>query len=178
MYENSFTLKKMLAAYRKPLQFRGRSTRTELLGYLIVSSLLATIFGWLAIGLGMAGLASISTDPLSFPSIDIFNLLFWLPFPALAVRRFHDEGRPGWCATPIILSTIISWVSGYGLLNSQARFALALFYTAALVLLFWKPEDGANRYGADPRLDPDGSDLAPNNASTVQHSWTQDLDAG
>lgn len=52
MYENSFTFGKMLAAYTKPHKFTARSTRTELLGYLIVSWVLATATNWAVIGLG------------------------------------------------------------------------------------------------------------------------------
>ena len=150
MYENSFTLKKMLAAYWKPLRFAGRSTRTELLGYLIVSWLAATAFGWLSIGMGMA-----SIDQTRFGSLDIVNLLFWLPFPALAVRRFHDQDKPAWWATPLILSTVLSWIGGFNLLSQAIQIILAAVYIAALVLLFWKPTDGPNRYGPDPRLDPE-----------------------
>ena len=54
MYENSFTFSKMLAAYTKPHRFDGRSTRTELLGYLIISWVLATSLTYLAMGFGMA----------------------------------------------------------------------------------------------------------------------------
>ena len=160
MYENSFTLKKMFGAFWKPLRFSGRSTRTELLGYLIAFWLITTLFGWLAIGVGAAGLASLSFQPQTFMTIDIFNLLVWLPFPALAVRRFHDQDKPGWWATPLILSTILSWVSGDSFLSPPVRVVLALFYLAAFVLLFWKPTDGTNRYGPDPRLDPDEAVLA------------------
>jgi uncharacterized membrane protein YhaH (DUF805 family) len=156
MYQNDFTFVKMLAAYRKPHQFAGRSTRTELLGYLIVSWILATIFGYAAFGAAIAGLrnVSISSGPTStFLSIDLFNLLFWLPFPALAVRRFHDQDKSGWWAAPLIASTIISWVGANELLAPPVRIALGLLYAIALVLLFWKPTEGTNRYGPDPRLE-------------------------
>lgn len=158
MYENSFTLRRMFAAYGKPFRFTGRSTRTELLGYLIVFWLLATAIGWLAIGLGAA--VSVSLEPRSFMTIDIANLLLWLPFPALAIRRFHDQDT-GWWATPLIVSTILSWFGGESLLNEPVRIILGLIYLAALVLLFWKPTDGANRYGPDPRLDPEDTALVP-----------------
>jgi uncharacterized membrane protein YhaH (DUF805 family) len=163
MYQNDFTFTKMLAAYRRPHQFAGRSTRTELLGYLIISWALATIFGYLVIGAAIAGLknVTISSDPTSnFLTIDLFNLLFWLPFPALAVRRFHDQNRSGWWAAPIVASTILSWIGAEGLLAPPVRIILGLLYAVALILLFWKPTDGANRYGFDPRLELDDVEFA------------------
>jgi uncharacterized membrane protein YhaH (DUF805 family) len=160
MYENSFTLKKMFAAFGKPLGFSGRSTRTELLGYFIVFWLVTTVFSWVAIGLGAAGVASVSFEPQPFMTIDVFNFLVWLPFPALAVRRFHDQNKPGWWATPLILSTILSWISGFSLLSQPIQIVLEASYVAALILLFWKPTDGENRYGPDPRLDSAGDVLA------------------
>jgi uncharacterized membrane protein YhaH (DUF805 family) len=153
MYENSFTLSKMFAAYKRPLQFSGRSTRTELLGYIITFWLITTLFGWLSIGLGAAGVGILSFEPQPFMTIDIFNLLVWLPFASLAVRRFHDQGKAGWWATPLILLTILSWAGAESLLNQPVRIALTSLYTVALVLLFWKPTEGENRYGLDPRLD-------------------------
>jgi uncharacterized membrane protein YhaH (DUF805 family) len=121
MYENSFTLKKMLAALWKPLQFRGRSTRTELLGYFISFWLITTLFAWLAIGLGAAGVARLSFEPPPFMTIDVFNFLVWLPFPALAVRRFHDQNKSGWWSLPLIISTVLSWLSAESLLSHPVR---------------------------------------------------------
>jgi uncharacterized membrane protein YhaH (DUF805 family) len=156
MYENSFTLKNMLAAYRKPLQFKGRSTRTELLGYFIMSWLISTVIGWLAIGSGLA----LSVDQPPLMTFDILNFVLWLPFPALAVRRFHDQDKPGWWATPLILSTVISWIGGFSILNQPARIFLSLIYLAMFILLFLKPTDGTNGFGPNPRLDPDEAELA------------------
>jgi len=155
MYENSFTLKKMLTAYSKPLRFDGRSTRTELLGYFIVSWLAVTVLGWVSIGFGIVPTLSVKAQP--FMTIDIFNLVVWLPFPALAVRRFHDQSRPGWWATPLIFLTVLSWIGGLSLLGGTARILVSLIYLAAFILLFWKPTDGTNRFGPDPRLDADGT---------------------
>jgi uncharacterized membrane protein YhaH (DUF805 family) len=161
MYQNDFSFTRMLAAYRKPHQFAGRSTRTELLGYVIISWVLATVLGWAAVTAGMAGLAkaSFSTEPSPFLTIDIFNLLFWLPFPALAVRRFHDQNKSGWWALPLIVSTVLSWIGAESLLEQPTRIALGALYAVVLVLLFWKPTDGANRYGSDPRLDLDEAEF-------------------
>ena len=153
-YENSFTLRRMALAYTKPLRFSGRSTRTELLGYLVIAWLSATILSWLALIT-----ATPSSIDRNFLSIDILNLLFWLPFPALAVRRFDDEDRSGWWALPLILCTVLTWIGGGAVFSGAVRVAFALIYLAALVLLFWTPTDGPNRYGPDPRLESDPAEL-------------------
>jgi len=149
MYENSFTFTKMLAAYGKPHVFAGRSTRTELLGYLILSWLVGTALNWAIIAAGMAG--SIEFGVASF---GIGYFIVWLPFPALAVRRFHDQDKPGWWALLLVLPTVALWLGVKEALSAPARFVFDAIYLAALVLLFWKPSDGTNRYGPDPRLDP------------------------
>lgn len=156
MYENSFTFTRMLAAYSKPHKFDGRSTRTELLGYLIISGLVGTAMNWVIMAAGMAG----SID-VGITSFRIAYFIVWLPFPALAVRRFHDQNKPGWWALLLVLPTVAFWLGLKEALNTPARFVFDAIYLGALVLLFWKPTDGANRYGPDPRLDPEDTALVP-----------------
>jgi uncharacterized membrane protein YhaH (DUF805 family) len=155
-YENSFTLRKMVAAWGKPLQFRGRSTRTELIGYFIMFGVFGAAISWVGIGLGL----SVSFDEPRFPTFDLANFLLWLPFPALAVRRFHDQNRSGWWALPLILSTTLSWLSAESLLGQPTRITLGLIYAIVFVLLFWKPSNDENNFGRDPRLDAEDSALA------------------
>jgi len=157
MYENSFTFRKMLAAYTKPHRFDGRSTRTELLGYLVVSWILATATNWAIIALGASG--AVSFD-VGIASVGLAYLVWWLPLPALAVRRLHDQGKPGWWALLLVLPTAISWLGGKEVLGTSALIVLEAIYLGGLVLLFWKPTDGTNRYGPDPRLDPEDRDEA------------------
>ena len=157
MYENSFTFGKMLAAYRKPHKFTGRSTRTELLGYLVVSWVLATATNWAVIALGASGVLSID---LGIASVSLAYLVWWLPLPALAVRRLHDQDKPGWWALLLVLPTVIAWLGGKESLGAAGLIVLEAIYLGGLVLLFWKPTDGPNRYGPDPRLDPEDSEFA------------------
>ena len=152
MYENSFTFGKMLAAYTKPHKFTGRSTRTELLGYLIVSWVLATATNWAVIALGATGMISID---VGIASVSLAFLVWWLPLPALSVRRMHDQDKVGWWALLLVLPTLISWLVGKEALGTTGRLVLQAIYLGGLVLLFWKPTDGPNRYGTDPRLDPE-----------------------
>ena len=158
MYENSFTFRKMLAAYTKPHKFSGRSTRTELLGYLIVSWVLATATNWAVIALGASGAVSID---LGIASVGLAYLIWWLPLPALAVRRLHDQDKAGWWALLLVLPTAIAWLGGKAFLGTSALIVLEAIYLGGLILLFWKPTDGPNRYGADPRLDPEDMEPVP-----------------
>jgi uncharacterized membrane protein YhaH (DUF805 family) len=152
MYENSFTFTKMLAAYKRPHRFDGRSTRTELLGYLVVSWVLATATNWLVMAMGVAG----GSIDLGIASLSIAYLVWWLPFPALAVRRFHDQDRSGLWAIPLILPTVLVWLGQEHLTRGKPiGYAIAAIYLVALVLLFWRPTEGMNSYGPDPRLDPE-----------------------
>ena len=156
MYENSFTFGKMLAAYRKPHKFTGRSTRTELLGYLVVSWVLATATNWIVIAMGMAGTVSID---VGIASLSLAYLVWWLPLPALAVRRLHDQDKSGWWALLLVLPTAIAWLGGKDVFGTPTLMFLQAIYLGGLVLLFWKPTDGPNRYGPDPRLDPEGTEV-------------------
>jgi uncharacterized membrane protein YhaH (DUF805 family) len=157
MYENSFRFGRMLAAYTKPHKFTGRSTRTELLGYLIVSGILATATNWIVIALGAAGAVTFS---VGIASVGLAYLIWWLPLPALAVRRLHDQGKSGWWALLLVLPTAISWLGGKALLGTSGLIIAEAIYLVGLVLLFWKPTDGANLYGPDPRLDPEDASVA------------------
>ena len=151
MYENSFTFTKMLAAYAKPHKFTGRSTRTELLGYLIISWFVGALVSRFLMFGAIATSGELGTY---LQSLNIVNLLLWLPFPALAVRRFHDQDKPGWWALPLILPTILFFLGGYAILPQPLQLVIGLLNLALLVLLFWKPTDGENHYGLDPRLNP------------------------
>jgi uncharacterized membrane protein YhaH (DUF805 family) len=151
MYENSFTFTKMLAAYAKPHRFTDRSTRTELLGYLIIAWFVGAVVERLFLVAGVAGFVKVDIDLLS---LNFAYLIMWLPFPALAVRRFHDQDRSGWWAAAVIVPSILTWIGAYPLMDQTVRIVLGLIYLGGLALLFWKPTDGENRYGPDPRLDP------------------------
>ena len=151
MYQNDFTFRRMLLAYRRPFTFSGRSTRTELLGYLIISWVLSTVAAY--------GLMFTLPGPEIFlATISAFRLLLWLPMPALAVRRAHDIGRPWYWSLALLLPTLLVFVVGRQVFDRLpgSILLLSLLNVLGLVILFWKPTDGANRFGPDPRLE-DGS---------------------
>ena len=132
--------------------FRGRSTRSELIAFYLLY-MFAGILLWLALNLVDFRIAKIGTD--------ILSLALLCPFLALFARRLHDQGRSAWwllLAAPTGLAG--AWhiyKRGLGFppavreLPEPAQIALGLSWLAFLVLLFWKDEEGTNRYGPNPR---------------------------
>ena len=151
MYQNDFTFGRMLLAYRRPLEFSGRSTRTELLGYLIISWVLSTVAAY--------GLMFAVPGPESFViGLTAVRFIFWLPLPSLAVRRAHDVGRPWYWSLALLIPTFLGWV-GRDLFEQVPGLLpiMVALNIVGLVILFWKPSDGANEFGPDPRLEEDSA---------------------
>jgi uncharacterized membrane protein YhaH (DUF805 family) len=146
----------MLAVALLPLRrcadFRGRSTRTEVVGYW----LLATVLGFVALPFGQ-GPAAGGVKALIF-------VVMLCPAPALAARRLHDQGGSGWWAALALPAIALgAWQQ---LRRVQDRFAAALEMPApieiaagigiavVLLLMVLPSEPGENRFGTDPRDDP------------------------
>ena len=147
MYQNDFTFVRLFKAYGRILDFGGRSTRTELLGYWIATWVVSAIAGYL----GIFGSMAAGSNALILPAI--VNLALLIPAPALTVRRAHDIGLPGVAALILLIPAAISMTVGSALQPYPVlRVILSLVYLGGLVMLLWKPQDGTNRYGPDPRL--------------------------
>ncbi|MFM2409604.1 MAG: hypothetical protein RL481_432 [Pseudomonadota bacterium] len=75
-----------------------------------------------------------------------------LPFVSGSVRRLHDTGRSGWWLLFLYAPYLGFVVAGPNLI-AQAAASAALLVGAImlLVLLAMAGEQGANRYGDDPR---------------------------
>ena len=87
------------------------------------------------------------------PLMMVLNAIILIPAPALAVRRAHDIGLTGAAALLLIVPAAVSMILGPALEPYTAvRIVLGLAYMAGLVMLLWKPQDGDNAYGPDPRL--------------------------
>ena len=157
--------------FRDMFVFSGRSRRTEVLAFAILGMLanLVTIQlqdggpGWAVIRAG-------------------WSLLWGFPWIALLVRRLHDQGRSALWAWALI-ATFAALLASAPLLPQSASGGyrvsllawsfhptgpLAIIHSivavAAMVCLFVlcvAPEQpGTNRYGPNPRLDPDNIELA------------------
>lgn len=119
--------------FTKYVDFKGRAPRSEywwfILFYLIVLITLVIIDAFIpllfsssniVVFFGLFGLRS------------LFTLIVFLPYLALAVRRFHDRDKSGW------------WI-------------LIIFIPIIGAILFWiwiiqKGTSGDNQFGSDPLL--------------------------
>jgi uncharacterized membrane protein YhaH (DUF805 family) len=134
--------------------FSGRSRRSDLAFFYLLTGLLTALIDWggVALGFGYHWWVSLA-----------FMLALLCPWAALAVRRLHDSGRSGWwllLALPVLaLNLWDAWrrtgdpfaLPAKLSLPAIAMIPLALTLLAFLVLLFWDDEEGANRYGPNPR---------------------------
>jgi uncharacterized membrane protein YhaH (DUF805 family) len=142
--------------FREALRFNGRSTRTELLSYLL-AALLVSIPISIVTGL-----------TLPFETHQLIDtamaLLIALPVPALLARRCHDSGRDGrWVWLAVIgfaawaARTAIAQFAGIETRIAIDRhiwpidwlIVLANLAIIAIALLPGTP--GPNRFGPDPR---------------------------
>ncbi len=143
--------------------FRGRSTRTELFTFLFVSQFAG---GMAALLIG--GLLSDGDFGVELRIQRGVQLLFWLPFVALFARRLHDQNRTGWWTLLAVAVIPLSILSKGGNLHdlTPADFETqwwhsAVFFVAIIALWaisLWPPSEGANRFGPNPRLDPEPAD--------------------
>jgi len=150
-----------LRPLRHYADFRGRSTRSELVAFYVLMSV--ANFGLLFMS-GMLG--PLVSDEVEWTAGELVHLAFLCPILALSVRRFHDQGRSAWwllLAVPALAANIWqSYAAGFSLdpfvqLEHQLPWpvsALVAFCLLALMaLLLWKDEEGTNRYGPNPRYD-------------------------
>ena len=141
--------------------FRGRSTRSEIVAFYLLMSV--ATFGLTL----LSGLLVTILDPgIQWAVREIVQLAFLCPTLALSVRRFHDQGKSGWWILLLLPALCAnSWQfyrAGFSF-DPVARLAYPLPWAvegaivacllAYLALLFWKDEEGTNRYGPNPRYD-------------------------
>jgi uncharacterized membrane protein YhaH (DUF805 family) len=145
-----------LRAYRDMLRFRGRATRTELLCFYLIASILQFPLVWLVDSiLPDHGLYPYGwrTDPIAHAAA----ALAWLPIWALMVRRVHDYGWPAW--TALLLLAALEAMSLVDLLIYPEPGKPWLFQLGgvSLIVFAWvmtlrPPDFGSNHYGEDPRV--------------------------
>lgn len=144
----------MLMPYRRYADFSGRSRRKEYWMFTLLSVIVSMFFyGLMAAGGGAQMLLS------QEPSATGLGPLFWVggiglclwalasivPSIAVTVRRLHDRNLTGWIYLGIIVAQfipLIGLIAGLGL----------------LVLMLLPGNDGANKYGADPK-DPSQAEV-------------------
>ena len=138
---------------RRYAQFHGRSTRTEVLGFWLL-----TMFG--EVVLAIAGIGHFDTHGIRLA----YSAILLCPILALTVRRLHDAGfRTPWAllTLPVLILNVrreyLAWqgepverIVGEPLAVMLVAMASVV---ATLALLVWDDEPGANRWGPNPRYD-------------------------
>lgn len=117
----------MLLPLKRYADFEGRSSRKEFWMFLLFTNLVSA--GLLI--LSAAGLGDVGVGLLALGLVGVL-----IPFLAVQVRRFHDQGKSGW----------------FALLN-------LIPYIGPVIVLIFMVIDGTagdNEYGADPKAG-DGS---------------------
>jgi uncharacterized membrane protein YhaH (DUF805 family) len=142
--------------------FSGRSRRGDLMFFYLLTWALASLAGWAGVAAGFEHSGWISLA---------FTLALLCPWAALAARRLHDTGRSGWwllLALPVLaLNLWDEWrragdpfaLSVRSSLPTIVTILLALALLVLLGLLFDDDEEGANRYGPNPRYGEPGAAL-------------------
>lgn len=155
-------MKESLAAGLEPLRryadFSGRSRRSELALFWLLSIFAGLVVEW---GEGAIRLSGAALAPDWFSTLLAAALL--CPWTALSVRRLHDSGRSGWwllLGLPVLLVNLWdAWLrfENPSAVTLEARLPffvmipLGLALLVLIVLLLSDDEEGANRYGPNPR---------------------------
>lgn len=145
-------MKWMLMPLRRYADFSGRSRRKEFWMFFLFQFLLQIAFLVLMILLlsTATSAAQIALDPISQQDLSgsivpIFLLMaiwgiFWLamliPNAALVVRRFNDQGVPGFVGILLYIGTVIFTLPG----------------TLILIFISLEGKKGDNHYGRDPKM--------------------------
>ena len=116
---------------KKYAQFDGRARRQEFWMFTLISFLIS--FG-LAIVDSVAGLTKMAGGSIS-PLQTLYALGVLVPSVAVAIRRLHDIGKPGW------------WIL-IGLVPCIGAIVLIVFYAQ-------DSQPGSNEYGPNPKGDSD-----------------------
>jgi uncharacterized membrane protein YhaH (DUF805 family) len=152
-------------------QFRGRSTRREVVSFWLLDALCH--LGTLRVEGASSQLSAI---------LGVVSAIIWgWPWIPLLVRRLHDQDRSGWWALlPLLIVPIyaLEWFTarrGHGWSLSldigslhQSREIMTTGWSAFLLLIaialfvahflffLWRPTIGRNRFGPDPRAESIG----------------------
>ena len=130
-------------------QFSGRSRRTEFLYYWVA-----------AVAMGIIPFALLTSSHPSDSigrSVFILSAILLIRFPALLVRRLHDQNRSGWWAlawVPAVLVGIVKSGEPKGLALSAL---VGLGNLLIVTFLLWPGSTGENSFGPNPRADVNGS---------------------
>ena len=133
------------------LDFKGRSTRTEIWVFFFVVT---------AMNSAAMVLTELFFGGLPLPYSQYSSLAVFVLATSLFARRLHDQNRSGWLAVILPVFLVLK-LYGQILFDTHQRPVAALgfpFILAELVLVIafwvlvvWPGTDGENRFGQDPR---------------------------
>ncbi len=115
-----------LKVMKNYVNFEGRARRTEYWMFVLVNAIISIA---LAIMDNILGITYY--DEVYGPLVSIYNLIVFLPYVSVKVRRLHDIGKSGW----MVLISLIPLIG-----------TLWLF-----VLTVMDGDYGDNEYGPDPK---------------------------
>jgi uncharacterized membrane protein YhaH (DUF805 family) len=125
----------------------GRSPRTPFLIAVVALFLLLTLYQSLVYDNG----------PMHWlTGVPVYGALLFMSCCVLS-KRFHDRGRSGWWAAPVLLAFALVWPRP----DSFWDFISVVFLIWAVVELCLMPgEQGFNRHGPNPLRGPQGEATA------------------
>jgi uncharacterized membrane protein YhaH (DUF805 family) len=144
--------------------FKGRARRSEYwyftLANIIISVITMIIDEILHLKIGSSNSGVLNS---------LYGLIMFVPSIAVSVRRLHDIGKSGWllliayavmiiAAVGLVATSMSAAMGGGELPTIGASFIIAILVILAvaiwILILFCKEGDqGANKYGADPKSD-------------------------
>jgi uncharacterized membrane protein YhaH (DUF805 family) len=146
--------------FRRYADFKGRSGRKEFWTFfgLSVAALLLTV-----VAMGLLTDATSVPQPKApranaSPAGAIGYMLWWLasivPWLAVQVRRFHDQGRSGWLC--------LIGVGGYVAVGFGAMPLAGIMFLAAMAMMVLPGEETENRFGmpVEPKIEDELADEA------------------
>ncbi len=139
-------------SFRRLADYRGRSTRSELLYFGLLMTLTGYVVSFVTSGTRYSGEETVRS---------LFLAAFLAPSIPLLVRRLHDQSRSGWwllAGLPALAAILVeqsrrhSGGAGHPLEGVGPVAIVALLSALAVLALALLPEDrNANRYGPNPR---------------------------
>jgi uncharacterized membrane protein YhaH (DUF805 family) len=134
-------------------EFRGRSTRSELVAFYVLVLTVSLLLGWAGVAIGFEAQEWASSG---------LALFLFCPSVAVAVRRLHDGGRSGWwllVALPWLIAAAWTFFARPGpwAIQTHLEFPwwidvpLGLCGAALAILLLLDDDPKPNRYGPNPR---------------------------
>lgn len=130
-------------------RFSGRSRRSEV------------IFFWVAVAaVGMIPFVLLESIPQGGRigrSVLILSAILLIPFPALLVRRLHDQNRSGWWALAWAPAVFTGIMKGGAPIGLPLGIPVGLGNLLVLAFLLWPGSIGDNSFGPSPHADVNGS---------------------